>query len=162
LLGVVLCGIVPKMGTNAVQRDTTAEAVGNNVKRLRTEQNLGLRALADRLESIRSSIKYTTIDAIERGTRRVDVDDLMALALALRVTPVTLLMPATDSETALVTATGIASKVTAEQLWLWLAADLSGASVVGLSPAAFLASALPSWQQPQWLNLKGTGSDGDH
>jgi transcriptional regulator with XRE-family HTH domain len=148
------------MGTNAVQRGATAETVRANVKRLRGDQNLGLRALSDRLEKIRPSLRHSTIDAIERGARRVDVDDLMALALALNVTPITLLMPVVDDHAEMVPATGIDDKVTAEKLWLWLAADLSGASVVGLSPAAFLANALPQWQQPQWLNLKDT--DGNH
>lgn len=149
------------MGTHPVQRGETSVVVGANVQRLRTDQNLGLRALADRLQSIRPSLKHTSIDAIERGTRRVDVDDLMALAVALGVSPATLLMPVVASETELITSTGIDTKVMAQQLWLWLTADLSAASVVGLSPAAFLGRAHPEWQQTQWLTLKGTESHGN-
>jgi len=36
---------------------------------------------------------HSAVDQIEKGTRRVDVDDLMALAAALGVSPITLLMP---------------------------------------------------------------------
>jgi transcriptional regulator with XRE-family HTH domain len=150
------------MGTHPVQRGETSEVVGGNVRRLRNDQNLGLRALAVRLEKIRPSLRHSSIDAIERGTRRVDVDDLMALAVVLGVPPATLLMPVTDSEADMVTATGISTKMMAQQLWLWLVADLSGASVVGLSPAAFLGRALPLWQQSQWLTVKGAESHGNH
>jgi len=147
------------MGTNAVQRDATAEAVSANVIRLRSEQNLGLRALSDRLKSIRPSLRHSTIDAIERGTRRVDVDDLVALALALKTTPATLLMPAVDDQTEMVAVTGMSTKESAAKWWLYLQADPSGAAVVGLSPAAFIANTHPTWQQARWI--KETRTDGN-
>ena len=81
------------MGTNAVQHGPTAATVAANVKRLREQQNLGLRALAQRLADVGRPLTHTALDKIERGTRRVDVDDLMALAAALDVSPATLLMP---------------------------------------------------------------------
>src|ERR1700736_1212444 len=84
------------MGTNAVQRDATAETVSANVKRLRLEQNLGLRGLSKRLGEVGRPLGHSAVDQIEKGTRRVDVDDLMALALAFNVSPATLLMPKTS------------------------------------------------------------------
>lgn len=66
-----------------------------NVKRLRAERNLRLRALAGRLADTGRPLTHTALDKIERGTRRVDVDDLMALAVALGVSPLRLLMPYT-------------------------------------------------------------------
>jgi transcriptional regulator with XRE-family HTH domain len=85
------------MGTNAVQRGPTADTVGANVKRLREERNLGLRALAGRLADAGRPLTHTALDKIERGTRRVDVDDLMALAITLGVSPLRLLMPYTNT-----------------------------------------------------------------
>ena len=76
-----------KMGTNAVQRGATAETVSANVKRLRLEQNLGLRGLAKKLGEVGRPLTHSAVDQIEKGTRRVDVDDLMALAAALDVFP---------------------------------------------------------------------------
>ena len=83
------------MGTNAVPRGSTADTVAANVKRLREDQRLGLRALAARLSDAGRPLTHTALDKIERGTRRVDVDDLMALAASLRVSPIRLLMPHT-------------------------------------------------------------------
>jgi transcriptional regulator with XRE-family HTH domain len=85
------------MGTNAVRRGSTADTVAANVKRLRESQTLGLRALATKLAKAGRPLTHTALDKIERGTRRVDVDDLMALAFALGVSPLRLLMPYTDT-----------------------------------------------------------------
>ncbi len=152
------------MGTNPVQRGATAETVSANVKRLRLERNLGLRALAKKLADVgRPSLRYTTIDQIEKGTRRVDVDDLLALAVVLKTSPATLLMPPVGwGRTEMVSATGI-DKATAEQLWLYLQADAvaGGGSVVGLSPAAFAANALPLWLQGRW-GIEETETDGNN
>jgi Helix-turn-helix len=74
---------------------------------------------------------HNTVSEIERGARRVDVDDLMALAAALNVSPATLLMPDTtreEWETA-VDATGLPEGATAQQLWEWL----TGASSMHIS-----------------------------
>jgi transcriptional regulator with XRE-family HTH domain len=112
------------MGTNAVQRGPTAETVSANVKRLRTRQNLGLRGLSKKLGGVGRAISHSAVDQIEKGTRRVDVDDLQALAAALDVTPATLLMPVTTREEweTPVDATGQPEGVTAQQLWAWLTA----------------------------------------
>lgn len=93
------------MGTHAVQRGPTADTVGANVKRLREERNLGLRAFAARLAEIGRPLTHTALDKIERGTRRVDVDDLMALSVALGVSPLRLLMPYTATADEYVQAT---------------------------------------------------------
>ena len=115
------------MGTNAVKRDATAQAVSDNVKRPRTSRNLGLRSLARELGDMGRPLGHSAVDQIEKGTRRVDVDDLMALAAVLNVSPATLLMPETTQdewETA-VDATGLPDGVTAHQLWDWLTAQHS-------------------------------------
>jgi transcriptional regulator with XRE-family HTH domain len=145
------------MGTNPVQRGAAADAVSANVKRLRSEQNLGLRALSDRLEKIRPSLRHSTIDAIERGTRRVDVDDVLALALALGVSPATLLfpgMPGAADPAAEVETAGVAHKVRADELWHWLTAQQGPPSWVGVSPGTYESNALPQWHWYHWSNKK--------
>jgi transcriptional regulator with XRE-family HTH domain len=134
------------MGTNAVLRDATAEAVGANVRRLRTDQNLGLRALAKKLEDAGRPLLYSAVDQIEKGKRRVDVDDLMALAVALGVSPVTLLMPAVDSVSPQddVSATAVPTPVTAEHLWGWLTAKYP---LGDMSRLAFAGRSWPVWEQ---------------
>jgi transcriptional regulator with XRE-family HTH domain len=98
--------------------------VSANVKRLRKDQNLGLRGLANKLGEVGRPLEHSAVDQIEKGTRRVDVDDLMALAAALDVAPVTLLIPDTTAEgwDTAVEATGIPDGITAQHLWLWLTA----------------------------------------
>jgi transcriptional regulator with XRE-family HTH domain len=123
------------MGTNAVQRGPTAVTVADNVRRLREGLNLGLRALAKRLADAGRPLTHTALDKIERGTRRVDVDDLMALAAALDVSPATLLMPdvtpvPVDGELSFrpewagpVEVTGVTESPSAHSVWLWLTAQ---------------------------------------
>lgn len=85
------------MGTHPVKRGATAEAVSANVRRLRVDLNLGLRGLSNRLKEVGRPLTHSAVDQIEKGTRRVDVDDLVALAVALEVSPPALLMPNVDS-----------------------------------------------------------------
>ncbi len=133
------------MGTNAVQRDATAETVSANVRRLRTDQNLGLRGLAKKLGEVGRALGHSAVDQIEKGTRRVDVDDLMALAAALKVSPITLLLPNTDDPDAAVSSTGAVDKLTADQLLDWLQAKnpLPGDDRF---PMVFQVAALPGWK----------------
>jgi transcriptional regulator with XRE-family HTH domain len=64
-----------------------------NIKRIREGQRVTYVELSDRLESIGRPIPVLGLRRIERGERRVDVDDLLALAYALGVPPVDLLVP---------------------------------------------------------------------
>lgn len=81
------------MGTSAVVKGPASERVRANVRRLREEQRLSLQELADRVTGLGRAMQQSTVSKIEQGDRRVDVDDLMALALALDATPNTLLLP---------------------------------------------------------------------
>lgn len=93
----------------------------------------------------------------------------MALALALSVSPATLLMPAVGGRDAVVTATGVLNGVAAELLWRWLSAGgpLPGS---GLSMMAFGDRAWPKWEIdefaklyekdiPKAMNRRGDGDD---
>lgn len=96
--------------------------VAANVLRFRTERGLSTTRLAAALKEIGHSIPATGITRIEKGERRVDTDDLVALALALNVSPVALLLPATeDSETPV----GLTESVTlsARAAWAWVDGD---------------------------------------
>ena len=140
------------MGTNAVQRDATAETVSANVKRLRTQQNLGLRGLSKKLGEVGRPLGHSAIDQIEKGTRRVDVDDLMALAVALDVSPITLLLP--DNPEAEVTVPGEDDPVSAPRLWLWLRAD---ASLPGYKHCRGDSSSIPGLNMTQGPATRGSG-----
>lgn len=65
--------------------------VAANVRRLRVDKSLTTAALSRRLAALGNPIIDTSITKIERGVRKVDVDDLVALAAALEVAPELLL-----------------------------------------------------------------------
>lgn len=71
----------------------TAQRVAANVRRLRRERDLTMAALSGLLTQAGHPIADSGIAKIETGDRRVDVDDLMALAVALGTTPNRLLLP---------------------------------------------------------------------
>jgi|SRR5215217_965559 len=128
----------------------TGKAVCANVKRWRDEKNLTYAELARRLERIGRSIPVLGLRRIESEDRRVDADDLVALALAFEVAPITLLMPgmprAADRH-AKVAVTGVKGRVSAEKLWLWLAAENP---LTEMSVWTFMVNAQPEWRHAQW------------
>ena len=91
-----------------------------NIRRIRRACEVTTAALSQRLAAIGHPVADTGITKTEKGDRRIDVDDLVALALALGVTPNTLLMPevgylgASDAHHLTPAVSG-----TAEELWQW-------------------------------------------
>jgi transcriptional regulator with XRE-family HTH domain len=124
----------------------TAWAVGRNVTRLRESQNLTYTQLSERLkQQCDWSINAVGIRRIEDLQRRVTVDDLIALALALGVSPITLLMPDTKLEDQFVQITGVGDRVRASALWEWLSAENALPSDERV-PVMFHAVAWPAWK----------------
>jgi transcriptional regulator with XRE-family HTH domain len=76
----------------------TRERVAENVKQLREAHGLSLNELSVLLRALGRPLRENGVSKIELGNRRVDVDDLVALALALDVTPNRLLLPADASD----------------------------------------------------------------
>jgi len=71
----------------------TGQQVQLNVKRLREARQLTYTELAARLKGVGRPIPILGLRRIEEGDRRVDSDDLIALARVLGVPPVSLLLP---------------------------------------------------------------------
>jgi transcriptional regulator with XRE-family HTH domain len=67
--------------------------VAERVRQLRREHGFDLRELSERLAEEGRPISLGQLSKLELGQRRVDVDDLVALAVVLNVTPSQLLMP---------------------------------------------------------------------
>src|SRR4051794_18703182 len=81
----------PKLGPVGVR-------VAENVKMLREyARRLSVRDLSARLGELGRPLLPSGITKIEHGERRVDADDLVALALALGVTPNRLLLDGTGA-----------------------------------------------------------------
>jgi transcriptional regulator with XRE-family HTH domain len=65
----------------------TGQTVAENVKFFRLQRAMSLRDLEAKLREVGWPILASGLMKIEKGTRRVDVDDLAALALAFGVRP---------------------------------------------------------------------------
>ncbi|WP_157166422.1 helix-turn-helix domain-containing protein [Streptomyces typhae] len=111
------------MTTGRIEVGPTGRTVAANVKRLRESRGLTLRALSAALRESGRPLSADALNKIEngdgnqdRGIRRVDVDDLMALAVVLEVSPVALLLPHDARGTAEVTAAG---QVDGREAWKW-------------------------------------------
>ena len=81
------------MGTKAVERGPVSEAVASNVKAVRERRRLTQQQLAARLAELGRPMQPSAVAKVEAGARRVDVDDLVAFAVALNVSPARLLVP---------------------------------------------------------------------
>ncbi|MET7781525.1 helix-turn-helix transcriptional regulator [Streptomyces mirabilis] len=81
------------MASSAVATGPTAERVAQNIRRIRRARNLDQKEVSALLKAIGRSMLPTVLSKIERGERRIDVDDLVAIALVLNVSPAALLLP---------------------------------------------------------------------
>jgi hypothetical protein len=115
----------------------TGRAVADNVKRLRGDMQYV--KLAARLEELGRSIPTLGLRKIESYERRVDADDLVALAAALGVSPVTLLMPWGEDRHVTVANTEFSK----ETLWEWLIGEWA---FPGQGLMDFFSKALPPWK----------------
>lgn len=124
----------------------TAAAVRDHIRTIRAGKGLSLAAVCARLAEMGRPFAVSSLSEVENGKRRVDVDDLVVLAAALGVTPITLLMPLASSGEEAVAATGVGS-VPARALWSWLcaASPLTPTSDRATS-MRFALDAQPAWR----------------
>lgn len=94
----------------------TGERVAANIRTLRG--SMKYKELSDRLAEIGRPIPVLGLSRIESHARRVDTDDLVAIALALEVTPTRLMLPMTDHG-----AVELTPKVSAGPVKAWKWAD---------------------------------------
>ena len=81
------------MGIRKVERGPTSGRVSTNVRALREAVGLSLEGLSEAMGRAGRPILPSGLSKIEQGDRRVDVDDLIALAVALGVNSSRLLLP---------------------------------------------------------------------
>jgi transcriptional regulator with XRE-family HTH domain len=109
------------MASESRGRGPSAERVRDNIKALRRKRGLDLADLSQRLGDLGQPISVSGLSKLELGQRRVDVDDLVALALVLDVSPNRLLLPA-EAETIEVAVTRELSLASSD-LWAWATGD---------------------------------------
>jgi len=105
------------MGTRKVERGPVSERVAENVRRIRTEGRLTLDDVARAMGDLGRPIHKSGLSKIESGERRVDADDLVALALALGVNASALLLPNVAGDEAVDLAPRVSAPAWA--VWQW-------------------------------------------
>ncbi|WP_280317595.1 AIPR family protein [Nocardia wallacei] len=101
----------------------TGVRVGERLRELRHARGLTLNALAAKLEEAGRPIDWSALAKMEKGQRRIDVDDLLALALALNAPPNWLLFSHNENETSLQLTPAVQLSTLAA--WSWATQDLN-------------------------------------
>ncbi|MEV0683403.1 Z1 domain-containing protein [Nocardia sp. NPDC050378] len=99
----------------------TGIRLSKRVQDLRQARGLTLGTLARRLGDLGRPIDLSALAKVEKGQRRVDVDDLVALALALDVSPNWLLLPDNASHEQIELAERF--RLTSSDAWEWAVRD---------------------------------------
>lgn len=111
------------MGSRKVEKGPAATRVVANVRQVRQQLRLSQEEVVERLALLGRPILKSGLSKIETGERRVDVDDLVALALALQVTPSRLLLgPEADEELIQLTDNPTLT-YSRRQAWAWACGD---------------------------------------
>lgn len=126
----------------------TAETLSKNLSRLREAKGLTYTQVSRRLAEGGRSISPLAVRRIEDGERRVDVDDLLALAIALDASPTYFLMPVTEASDEQVEVTGLKNTVPAKQLYDFLHGEhgLAGRPVRVREWIQHLMLTAPNWR----------------
>lgn len=136
-----------------MQTGPAAKTVAANLRRLRGARGISTNQLSALLTKIDHPIAQSSISNIEAGRRRVDVDDLVALAAALDVSPVTLLLPASDPGDRV----PIVGKIKAgwEHAWRWMHGETSLTGMTAMRNETFLNQNRPyqgtPMQETKWF-----------
>jgi transcriptional regulator with XRE-family HTH domain len=91
------------------------ENVKDAVKRFREDRRLSYAELSRKLTDLGREVPPLGLRRIESGDRRVDADDLVALALALSVSPLALLLRPTEAGAVLPNG----ERYSAARIWEW-------------------------------------------
>lgn len=118
----------------------TGERVSARLAAIRRFRRLTLGELAAKLGDLGRPIQLSALSKIEKGQRRVDADDLVALALALDVSTNTLLLPEQSDPTGAAQLT-LSKTLTTREAWKWANQDQRLASSAYKGNSIFISYA---------------------
>jgi transcriptional regulator with XRE-family HTH domain len=104
------------------------EHVARNLRRIRDERRKTTEQLAKEVRELGIHMTASTVTKIERQGRRVFADELVFLALALNVSPVTLMLPDKDPRKPVLPTGETREPLSWQRAWRWMhaAAPLPG------------------------------------
>lgn len=138
------------------------EALRHNIRRIREDRRITYVELSERLSNVGRPIPVLGLRRIERGERRVDVDDLAALAVVLDTPPVDLMVPSDAGHNDLYGVTpGVSTRADVAREWI------SGTGFLTVPETlADLAAAIQGMPKERaqevarkWMAYKGTLED---
>lgn len=97
--------------------------LGRRLEWLRQTHGLSLRSMSARLDEAGFGLHHTAVGKIERGERRVDLDELLAMSYVLDAAPVHLFVGADEpfsreADQAAEVVAGVAPSLTALRMWI--------------------------------------------
>lgn len=135
----------------------TGRQVARNIRWYREISELSYSALASRLENLGHRIPVLGLRRIEANARRVDVDDLMALAVALETSLIDLLFRSSVEAEGEGTGTGLPQEVNDHEAKAWARGE------TGLSARQreryWTARASSLEQELQWRSDRAVGAE---
>jgi len=121
------------------------EVVAGNVRRWRVDRGLDQQALADRLADLGWPVDRTTVVRIEQGARRVTVDDLGLLAVALNVPLPLLLLPVHERQNVVLTPAKRTQAVHPWMIWEWMLGNEPLPGRIASFGDEWRSGAIPLW-----------------
>lgn len=94
----------------------SGDLAAQRVRELREGRGWSFKELSDRLAKAGRTIPTLGLRRIEAGERRIDIDDLTALAVVFEVNASAILLPLTTSGEVVMTAAGT---VSTSRAWMW-------------------------------------------
>lgn len=110
-----------------------------NIVARRAELGLTAAEVADRTSHAPRPLGRSAVSELERGARRIDIDDLFALALALEVSPLDILRPKPSGEAIVLGQRDLVLLAGQVRQWLSEGGDISTHTTNGGGPQAELA-----------------------
>ncbi|PPG53754.1 hypothetical protein C5C24_01760 [Rathayibacter sp. AY2B3] len=147
----------PKQRGNDV--GATGFEVARNLKRIRLYAGLTQADVSGMLGRMGRPVPVASIGKMESGDRRVEVDDLVALAVVFGVTPLALLMPHTRSSNETVEITG--HRGSAFEAWHWAIGELPLNLSTDYEDAETDVGVFVHASLPWWLRVRSEERDGE-
>lgn len=154
-----ICDMLPPVDEPEQLGAIGAEIIAKRLKQVRAQEGIPIAELSRHLEVLGCNISPREFDQIVDGERRIYADELLPLAYALGVSPVTLLMP--DVSDALDTVEGVG--LTAGALWAWLRADEPFSAESGdqrsRAQVEFVLRSHPGWKRDEYARAVRAAQD---
>lgn len=142
-------GTLLGMATTTPNQGPTGRYVGAVLQAVRKNRAMTLRELSAKLDELGHKMSHTTLSQLETGNRRMTVDDLFILAVALNVSPIAFLMPQTKTPQDEVELTGVGTVEAIRAYW-WITGQYNVGDRTDLNWIIF---SRPPWDSPTGVQM---------